>query len=144
MSYRCTISFKIIEPADLYLFLLQYKQECRKNYANIAEENCLCSPVWRENQDTSFIDLKTLENAEELERKTEIWAKNHVFKYRWFYFADKKLLGIYAVPTSVYHLLIVHYNFRILVIKIMIMIIGMIFRFSKVSLISIDICQMTR
>lgn len=53
---------------------------------------------------TSFIDLKTLENAEELERKTEIWAKNHVFKYRWFYFADKKLLGIYAVPTSVYHL----------------------------------------
>ena len=56
------------------------------------------------------VDLKkempsaTFENAEELERKTEIWAKNHVFKYRWFYFADKKLLGIYAVPTSVYHL----------------------------------------
>ena len=34
MSYRCTISFKIIEPADLYLFLLQYKQECRKNIAD--------------------------------------------------------------------------------------------------------------
>lgn len=104
MSYRCTISFKIIEPADLYSFLLQYKQECLKNYANIAEENCLCSPVWRENQNTGFIDLKTLENAEELEQKTEIWAKNHVFKYRWFYLADKKLLGIYAVPISVYHL----------------------------------------
>ena len=104
MSYRCTISFKIIEPTELYSFLLQYKQECLKNYVNIAEENCLCSPVWRENQDTSFIDLKTLENAEELEQKTEIWAKNHVFKYRWFYLADKKLLGIYAVPISVYHL----------------------------------------
>ena len=60
MSYRCTISFKIIEPADLYLFLLQYKQECRKNYANIAEENCLCSRGWRENQETSFIYLKSL------------------------------------------------------------------------------------
>ena len=28
MSYRCTISFKIIEPTELYSFLLQYKQEC--------------------------------------------------------------------------------------------------------------------
>lgn len=75
MSYRCTISFKIIEPTELYSFLLQYKQECLKNYVNIAEENCLCSPVWRENQDTSFIDLKTLENAEELEQKTEFGLK---------------------------------------------------------------------
>lgn len=99
MSYSCNISFKNIEPKDVYNFFMQFKRECMSHAFEIGEEFGLLSPIFTDNKSSIIID--TTSNDElcvELIEKTKTWAINKAFKFGYFYIAAENLLGIYQVP----------------------------------------------
>ena len=100
MSYGCQISFKKIPAAEVYEFLQKFKAENIAHLGDIAEDNYVFSPISR---NTSIVE-DDFEPSLELKIKTEEWAKENIFKFRWFYNKDLQLLGVYGVYDSVQHL----------------------------------------
>ena len=56
MSYSCNISFKNIEPKDVYNFFMQFKRECMSHAFEIGEEFGLLSPIFTDNKSSIIID----------------------------------------------------------------------------------------
>lgn len=98
MSYGCTISFKNIEAKDLFQFLQHFKDGCIKNMELIAKDEFVFSPIFR--QHNAKLIEENGETYEKFKESTENWMKSSIFKFRWFYMADKNLLGVYGVNKS--------------------------------------------
>lgn len=96
MSYRCYISFKQIPANAVYDFLLLIKQEIRHKLQDIAEDNYVFCPTVRYFH-TPYSKLKTY-----AERScTENWVTQSVSKFRYFYWKEYNLLGVYGVPDCI-------------------------------------------
>lgn len=94
MSYSATISFKKIKPEEIFDFFLKIKEEVKKNYEEIAEDNFIYSPYAK--------DKKSYANDEyniKLFNDCGDWVKR-AFSYRYFYNKELELLGIYGLPDS--------------------------------------------
>lgn len=100
MSYSCEISFKQISGDDVYEFLQKFKKENINHLEEIAEDNFIYSPISK--KIFKYDDLKEIPDA--LKTETEEWAKNNIFKFRWFYNKELQLLGVYSVHKSVQYL----------------------------------------
>lgn len=98
MSYSCEISFKEINPEDVYDFLVALKNKLIDNIENIAKDNYMYAPFVR----YQHKPYTKLENYSEIECNNS-WVKQ-VFTYRYFYLKDYCLLGVYGLPNSVQNL----------------------------------------
>lgn len=98
MSYSCEISFKEINPEDVYDFLVALKNKLIDNIENIAKDNYIYAPFVR----YQHKPYTKLENYSDIECNNS-WVKQ-VFTYRYFYLKEYNLLGIYGLPSSVQHL----------------------------------------
>lgn len=98
MSYSCEISFKEINPEDVYNFLVALKNKLIDNIENIAKDNYIYAPFVR----YQHKPYTKLENYSDIECNNS-WVKQ-VFTYRYFYLKEYNLLGIYGLPSSVQHL----------------------------------------
>ena len=99
MSYGCQISFKTISADEIYAFFQQFKKACIDNIENFAKENYAFSPPFKRCS-WKPIEIDYTEEFCELEKSIETWAKNSIFKFRWFYLKDLKLLGVYSADES--------------------------------------------
>lgn len=95
MSYSCEISFKTIEANKVYNFLLSVKRELLKNILDIAKDNYMYAPFVKYirkpySKLTSYTEINC----------NDSWVKQ-VFTYRYFYFPQFNLLGVYGVPKCV-------------------------------------------
>lgn len=93
MSYSCTISFKQIAGNDVYSFLQEFKKVTTERFESIANSNASFSPISR----SLSLGADRIKMTDELLGATENWARNTVFKYRFFYNSDLQLLGMYGV-----------------------------------------------
>ena len=104
MSYHAEISFKHIESiTKLYTFISTFKQEISKNFNTIAKNDyCYCPFVnlTKDDLQKDYFDITFDKKYREIYRATEHWFER-VFKYRWCYIKEWKLLGIYGVPECV-------------------------------------------
>lgn len=98
MSYSCSISFKSMEAKDVFPFLKEFKLFINEHLKEIAKENFGYCPIFRKNP----FEIPQLQDVskEEFEEAKQ-WVVNGVFKYRYFYDEERKLLGIYGVPSCV-------------------------------------------
>ena len=92
MSYSCKISFKQIEPKNIYNFLQSFKLDVLDNLQEISTHEATYSPMCRQ-YNMSYTKLNY-----EQKKICEGWTKN-VFTYRWFYLSDYGILGVYGVPN---------------------------------------------
>ena len=92
MSYSCKISFKQLEPKDIYNFLKMFKTNILNNLQEISTHEAIYSPMCRQ-YNSSYTKLNR-----EQKKICQDWAKN-VFTYRWFYLSDYNILGVYGVPN---------------------------------------------
>lgn len=99
MSYSCTISFKTINADEIYSFFQQAKKACIDNIESFAQENYAFSPPFKRCS-WKPIEIDYTEEFCELEESIETWAKNSIFKFRWFYLKDLNLLGVYTDDKS--------------------------------------------
>jgi hypothetical protein len=99
MSYSCTISFKTISADEIYSFFQQIKKACIDNIESFAKENYAYSPPFKRCS-WKPIEIDYTEEFCELEKSIETWAKNSIFKFRWFYLKDLNLLGVYTDDES--------------------------------------------
>lgn len=99
MSYRCTISFKTISSDEIYSFFQQVKKVCIDNIESFAEKNYTFSPPFK-NYSWKPIEIDYTEEFFELKKSIETWAKNSIFKFRWFFLKDLNLLGVYTDDES--------------------------------------------
>lgn len=93
MSYSCQISFKEIPTNEVYPFLQTFKKAISERLEDIAKANASYSPMVR----SCPLGEDKIEMTDELLHATEDWARNTVFKYRFFYNADLQILGMYGV-----------------------------------------------
>lgn len=98
MSYSCEISFKEINPEDVYDFLVVLKNKLIDNIENIAKDNYMYAPFVRYQRKP----YTKLENYSDIECNNS-WVKQ-VFTYRYFYLEKYNLLGIYGLPDVVHDL----------------------------------------
>mgnify|MGYP003333611224 CR=1 FL=1 len=98
MSYSCEISFKQIEADKVYDFLIEYKSELKNHFKEIAEQNYIYSPICKD-RIISISDKADLEKISNWDNRDKIidWAKEHIFKYRYFYIPSRKLLGVFSI-----------------------------------------------
>lgn len=99
MSYSCTISFKTISADEIYSFFQQVKKACIDNIESFAKENYAFSPPFK-SCPRKPIEFDYTEEFYELEKSIETWAKNSLFKFRWFFLKDLNLLGVYTDDES--------------------------------------------
>lgn len=98
MSYSCYISFKSLNAEDVYPFLQRFKKLTLSSLEDIAKEEFPYCPFVRKHlMVKKDFDEITLDEIEEGRN----WMTNSVFKHRYFYDKDNKLLGVYGVPTAV-------------------------------------------
>ena len=95
MSYSCTISFKTIKADEIYSFFQKVKKACIDNIEDFAKDNYVYSPPFKRCS-LKPIEIDYTEEFYELEKSIETWAKNSIFKFRWFYLKDLCLLGVYT------------------------------------------------
>lgn len=104
MSYHAEISFKHIESiTELCTFISTLKQEISKNFNTIAENKyCYCPFVnlTKDDLQKEYFDISFDKKYHEIYRAAEYWFER-VFKYRWCYIKEWKLLGIYGVPECI-------------------------------------------
>jgi len=93
MSYYCEISFKTIEPEEVYSFFQRLKDEVTQHLEEIAKENAFYCPAQRI---VGYSELSR-EVTRELDRN---WAYR-CFTYRYFYLPKHKLLGVFSIPNGV-------------------------------------------
>lgn len=105
MSYSCEISFKQIEADKVYDFLVNFKNELKNHFKEIANKEFIFSPVCRD-KNISFKDKADFEKISTWENKDKLadWAKEYIFKYRYFYIPNRKLLGVFSVDTCMQYL----------------------------------------
>lgn len=101
MSYSCTICFKTIKPEDVYEFLANFKQETIKHFDDIAESEYMWHPI---SKDFRFEDIDEAVKDREYMYKGADWAKEYVFKHRYFYLPKLNLLGMFSVDKSLHYL----------------------------------------
>ena len=100
MSYGCQISFKKLNPEEVFPFLQEFKKKCVDNVEYLAKDNFIFSPLFKCNPDREKIDPTSWDkNTIELKDKVETWLSNSILKFRWFYFVDKNILGVYGVDN---------------------------------------------
>lgn len=95
MSYSCKISFKQLEPKDIYNFLKMFKTNILNNLHEISTHEAIYSPMCRQ-YNMPYIKLNY-----EQKKICEHWTKI-VFTYRWFYLPDYNILGVYGVPNCMH------------------------------------------
>lgn len=100
MSYGCSISFKKINPEDVYDFLVQFKAEANKNLKEIARDQYSWIPFVRNHVEVEKDFNKIPKDEIEASKN---WAKD-LFTYRYFYIKERNLLGIYGLPKQMKHL----------------------------------------
>lgn len=98
MSYSCEISFKEIDPKEVYDFLVTLKNKLIDNIENIAKDNYMYAPFVRY-QHKPYTKLESYSDIE----CNDSWVRQ-VFTYRYFYLEDCCLLGVYGLPNSVQNL----------------------------------------
>lgn len=99
MSYSCYISFKTIEPNDIFDFMVNLRKEAASLLDEIANENFLYSPFSRKNVEyNEEFQKKDSKVRREIFKEAEEWAQK-CFSYKWFYLPNIKLFGIFGVPT---------------------------------------------
>lgn len=100
MSYSCMISFKKMEPIEIIPFLVSFKKACNEHLKEIAYDEYGYCPFIREH-------LTIPENLGDItieERRTaQAWA-HELFKFKYFYNAEMKLLGVFGVPYAIQYL----------------------------------------
>lgn len=95
MSYSCEISFKQISGDDVYEFFQNFKRRTVEHIPEIASTHVVFSPLYNAHPwEGEF------EPTRELREATITWAKESVFRYRYFYNRDLHLLGVYSVEDS--------------------------------------------
>lgn len=94
MSYRATISFKVLKANELYQFFQELKETTNKNLKEIAEENYIFMPSNR------YAHLYEGAKTVVKEDADEAWARA-VFTTRFFYLAEYDLLGVFGVSSVV-------------------------------------------
>lgn len=95
MSYNCEISFKEIDSKDVYEFMCNLKKRVIENINSIAKDNFVYSPMVRYFHQ-SFKEMNSYAERE----ACYSWVKN-CFTYRYFYFPEFNLLGVYGVPNCI-------------------------------------------
>lgn len=96
MSYYCEISFKKIEPAEIIQFFKNIKKVCGERIEEIAKtEYSYCPYIQRD------LDVPNNFSAITLDKRQEAmdWANNSIFKFKYFYDAELKLLGVFGVTN---------------------------------------------
>lgn len=99
MSYSCYISFKQLAGDDVYNFFLDLKKEAVSHIPDIAKQEYMFSPLCRIQEIG-----KPFQWSEDIKEKTENWAKQAIFHYRYFYNKELQLLGVYSVPDCMQNL----------------------------------------
>ena len=100
MSYSCEISFKNVDPKDVYSFLVEYKKVVSEHLEDIAKENVWYSPLLRHDFEFDWAKEPYTKMSVELRDKLDNWASK-IFHFRYFYLPEHNLLGIFGVPDSV-------------------------------------------
>jgi hypothetical protein len=97
MSYSCFISFKQMEASEIYPFFKELKKKAVEKFEEIATSECHFCPFIRNELylPDDFMDIPKAKRTEAKE-----WAANAVFKHRWFYDENLKLLCIYSIPNA--------------------------------------------
>lgn len=101
MSYSCLISFKKLKPEEVFPFLQEFKKKYVDNIEQIVREEFVWSPLFKTSPLYEKIDPDAWdERTFNLKDKVETWLSDKLLKFRWFYFADKNILGVYGVDKS--------------------------------------------
>lgn len=110
MSYYCEISFKKIKANEVFDFFVEFKKRCEEFIDIITEDNFMFTPLYKDfdkvkdylsnldNKVSSSLDL--YEQAQSVFQCTRDYAKLSMFTFRYFYLADKELLGVFSVHES--------------------------------------------
>lgn len=101
MSYFCEISFKKIDAANIPDFLSSVKREIIKLMDDIAGTEFIFMPansLLKIPEDFTVSTMRT--QYPELAASCMAWVER-VFKYRWFYDKEWKLLGVHGVPNCI-------------------------------------------
>lgn len=101
MSYGCDFSFKRLEPAEIFPFLVDFKHACTKHLKEIADEQFWCCPF---NVEHHPLPEPFTEITIEERRIAQYWAHNNIFKFKYFYNPELKLLGMSGVYEPLLHL----------------------------------------
>ena len=116
MSYSCIISFKQIEPEDIYDFLMNFKKASQEKKESIVRDSAGLSPMFNEffllEKPVHLIYKNKTKEYLQLRQKTKDWINNNVFKYPWFYDKQHKLLGFYSIPNELRNLFDGTYHFQ--------------------------------
>lgn len=120
MSYGCYISFKKMEPGEMFSFLRQLKHHISEHLTEIAQENRGYCPYIRQQELDDISVSMTREQWDALSddekkylfprdfinvdhkkiQEARDWAMNSVFKYSVFYDAERGLLGAFGIPDA--------------------------------------------
>lgn len=93
MSYSCTVAFKSIEPSKVFEFLTNFKKEAINHFEEIAEDEYFYHPI---SKDFHYNDIDEAVKNHDYMYKGADWARDYVFKYRYFYIPEYNLLGIFG------------------------------------------------
>ena len=97
LSYYCRISFKTIEPDQIFSFFQTIKSEINANLDKIAKNYAFNCPSQR--HEPYFEKLpRSMKSEMNLN-----WAKR-CFSYRYFYIPEHKLLGMFGMDNETDHL----------------------------------------
>lgn len=97
LSYYCRISFKTIEPDQIFSFFQTIKSEINANLDKIAKNYAFNCPSQR--HEPYFEKLpRSIKSEMNLN-----WAKR-CFSYRYFYIPEHKLLGMFGMDDETDHL----------------------------------------
>lgn len=107
MSYSCLISFKTIDPKDIYRFFQELKKAATDRIDQIALDSPSFSPIMK-----AYHFQDPFEITDQMRKDTERWAKESIFTYRYFYDAERSLLGVYSLPTCMRDLFDLTFGFQ--------------------------------
>lgn len=102
MSYSCYISFKTIEPEDVFSFLLEVKKKTIEMIPEIAKENFIFSPFSRKNVEyNSEFQDEASEERRKIFKEADAWALI-CFSHKLFYIPEHNLLGVFSMPDCMH------------------------------------------
>lgn len=107
MSYYCTISFKNIDPKDVYTFFQDMKKIASERIDQIALDSPSFSPIMK-----AYHFQDPFEITDQMREETKRWATESIFKYRYFYDSERALLGVYSLPDCLRDLFDLTFHFQ--------------------------------
>ena len=107
MSYHCTISFKNIDPKDVYTFFQDMKKIASERIDQIALDSPSFSPIMK-----AYHFQDPFEITDQMREDTKRWATESIFKYRYFYDSERSLLGVYSLPDCLRDLFDLTFHFQ--------------------------------